>query len=66
MELFSIIGKEIIEHNSLGHTKSETGTTVTYICSTFGKAKYVFARMNLEGIITQPEYLLKKTVVSRM
>lgn len=61
MELFSIIAKEIIEHNSYGHTLSETGTTVTYTFSTFGKAKYVFARMNLEGVITQPEHLLKNS-----
>lgn len=60
MELFSIIAKEIIEHNSHGHTRSETGTTGTYTFSTSSKAKYVLARMNLEGVITQPEHLLKK------
>ena len=59
MELFSIIAKKIIEHNSHGHTMSKAGTTETYTFSTFGKAKYGFARMNLEGVITQPEHLIK-------
>ena len=66
MELFAIIAKEIIEQNSHGHTMSrETGTTVTYTFSTFGEAKFVFARMNLDGVITQPEHLLKKQLSSQ-
>lgn len=40
MELFSIISKAIIEHNSHWHTMRETGTTVTYTFSTFGKVKF--------------------------
>lgn len=66
MVLFTTILTEIILHDSHGHTMTKTGTTVTYTFSTFGKAKYVFARMNLEGIITQPEHLLKKKVVFRV
>ena len=64
MELFRIISKEIIEHNNHGHTMNKTAAMVTYTFTTFGKAKFVFYRMNLEGIMTGPEHLLKKQLSS--
>ena len=61
-----MISKEVIEHNNHGHTMNETAAMVTYTFTTIGKAKFVFYRMNLEGIMTEPEHLLIKTVVFRM
>jgi len=59
-EVFDIIWKGIIEHNSFGHNSTTTAACVTICITDKRKAIYVFNRMNDEEVKIEKNKLLKK------
>lgn len=59
-EVFNIIWKQILEHNSFGHNSTETAACVRIEITDKRKAIYIFSRMNDEGVVVERAKLLKK------
>lgn len=59
-EIFNIIWKRIVNHNSFGHTIKITPCRITATITDKRKATYLFKRMNKDGIVTEKTKLLRK------
>ena len=59
-EVFSSMSEDIMDRTNFGHESSETNTQVTYTIKDFRKAKYLFARMDIDGNEVDRNSILKK------
>ena len=55
LEVFSCISKDIMDRTTFGHHKTDTNTQSSYRIIDIRKAKYLFRRMDLDGVEVQQE-----------
>lgn len=62
LEVWQILLKKVIYHNSFGHevVLSPTGAFTTVNIFHIRKARYIFNWQNMEGIVVDRAWLLKK------
>ena len=59
-EVFECISKDLMQRTSFGQRFRETNTQVVYEITDMRKAKYLFARMDLDGTEVDPDVILKR------
>ena len=59
-EVFECISKDLMQRTSFGQRFRETNTQLVYEITDMRKAKYLFARMDLDGTEVDPAVILKK------
>lgn len=61
LEVFDLIFKKTYQHNSFGHTYSESPAVITVVFTDLRKARYIFKRMNDNTVDIAQKDLLQKT-----
>ena len=59
-EVFECISKDLMQRTSFGQRFRETNTQLVFEITDMRKAKYLFARMDLDGTEVDPAVILKK------
>ena len=59
-EVFECISKDLMQRTSFGHRFRETNTQVVYKITDMRKARYLFARMDLDGAEVDPAVIFKR------
>ena len=59
-EVFECISKDLMQRTSFGQWFRETNTQVVYEITDMRKAKYLFARMDLDSTEVDPDMILKR------
>ena len=59
-EVFSCLSKDVMARTNYGHQTTETTTLVKHRITHMRKARYLFARMDLDGSEVSQEYILRK------
>ena len=59
-EVFECISKDLMQRTSFGQRFRETNTQLLFEITDMRKAKYLFARMDLDGTEVDPAVILKK------
>ena len=61
-EVFSCLSKDLMARTNYGHQTTETNTVVKHKITHIRKARYLFARMDLDGSEVDRESILKKPI----
>lgn len=61
-EVFSCLSKDLMARTNYGHQTTETNTVVKHKITHIRKARYLFARMDLDGSEVERESILKKPI----
>ena len=59
-EIFTCIAKDIMDRTNFGHQLSETNSQTIYKIINVRKARYLFARMDIDGFDVDRDSILKK------
>lgn len=61
-EVMECISKNILDRTNFGHEFSETNSQLFYKIIDFRKAKYLFRRMDIDGVEVELQNILKKQI----